>query len=400
MTCRMTCLNAITWRGPGRPDGAQRIEDVTLVGNTSIIPAFNAPLRIEATGDTALVVHNVTFNTQPYTGASAALAPPSDMVIDALGGAGEIDVSGNTFIDDAGTFASPDDSKNGKAAVSMIHSDGPVHITNNRFSGYRSAVEVSGRAGSSTFPGISIQGNDIAGTYDSVAPDKQGAALSITTENAGPGPAPFVDVVDNSIHDADVTSHGWDIHIVAGSTTPPVHVDVEGDRVAGGFGGVFWQGSNGSSLHLGNDFVTGTRFGVSVGAGSTGIDLTNVTFRRNNRDISNSGDLSLDSTLVEDPILVSGGASCSITFSRGPVTDPSVPDGCSDFQTALDPVFSASGNLGYRLDPTSPLIDQGSPRLRARPISRAILGPSARGADCRVRETSAPTRSTCAHPTL
>src|SRR4029079_17843345 len=160
--------------------------------------------------------------------------------------------------------------------------------------------------------------------------------ISISTENAAAGSGPFVHITDNFIHDGN----GWGIRATAGSTTPSVHVLGERNIMAGNFdGGVFWQGSNLSNLHLENDVLMQGTLGLSVPSGGTNVELSNVTFRRNTRDISTFGAISLDSTIVEDCTAVRGQASSRITFSRGPVMDPSVPDGCSDFQTDDDPGF-------------------------------------------------------------
>ena len=354
-----TVINAVSSNfGRG---GAGRIENVTLIGDTSPFALVNAPISINAIGDTPSKVHGVIFDARPYTGALGGVAPPADVVIDATGGAGPIDISGNTFIDDAGRAG---DVKNGKAGVSMSHSDGPVYVTGNQFRGYRSAVEVTGRARSSDGPGTIIRGNDIDGTYNYSFPSQMGHAISISTENAGAGfILSSVRIVGNVIGEPADPTDTYGVFVSAGITTPPVLVETDGNKFRGNYGGIFWQGAGSSSLALHNDVFTGGTFGLKVSRG-TSAQLKNVTFRDNRFDLSTAGPISLDSTLVEDPIDAQGtSASCAISFSRGPVMDPDAPGGCSDFQTTAGPGFASADRSDYHLAVTSPLLDLGNPQV-------------------------------------
>jgi len=96
--------------------------------------------------------------------------------------------------------------------------------------------------------------------------------------------------------------------------------------------------------------------------------------------------LRLDSSIVGDSpgvsMSLSGGSTCKITYSRGPITGSSV-DGCANFQTKKDPLFEADG---YHLTAASPLIDKGNrgaPPRHAKDIDgdrRALDGPD--GGNC------------------
>jgi hypothetical protein len=103
---------------------------------------------------------------------------------------------------------------------------------------------------------------------------------------------------------------------------------------------------------------------TAAGAGGD-VSATNTTFWGNGLDIGNQGAaLTLDSSIVQSPIVTGSGASCAITFSRGPVTGP----GCNNFQTTADPLMVGPDTFGvfdYALTATSPMIDAGNPAAPA-----------------------------------
>ena len=74
-------------------------------------------------------------------------------------------------------------------------------------------------------------------------------------------------------------------------------------------------------------------------------------------------DLTVDSSIVGAGGIVdatfpaTNGHSCTITHSRGAVTNAATNNGCDDFQTAAAPSFVSAGTGDYHLAPTSPLID-------------------------------------------
>jgi hypothetical protein len=116
--------------------------------------------------------------------------------------------------------------------------------------------------------------------------------------------------------------------------------------------------------------------------------LTNVTIIGSGTQMSlDSVRLRLASSIIGDTqafsMSLSGGSTCTITHSRGPVAGNST-DGCANFQTEQDPLFKADG---YHLSAASPLIDKGSPeapRRQGRDIDgdrRALDGPD--GGDCK-----------------
>jgi hypothetical protein len=115
---------------------------------------------------------------------------------------------------------------------------------------------------------------------------------------------------------------------------------------------------------LSGDVVQG---GLQVHGTETEATASNVVLESNQwptpaASVSGGASLALDSSIVVSTasggggIKWSGGGSCSISFSRGPVTVPG-GSGCEDFQTSADPQFGA----GWHLLPGSPLIDAGNP---------------------------------------
>jgi hypothetical protein len=81
------------------------------------------------------------------------------------------------------------------------------------------------------------------------------------------------------------------------------------------------------------------------------------------------GDLSIDSSILSNPISKAGSATtpfvCSIVFSRGATTAGTDPDGCDSFQTSADPVFAdpAPGVRDFHLTQASPMVDAGNPGM-------------------------------------
>ena len=106
---------------------------------------------------------------------------------------------------------------------------------------------------------------------------------------------------------------------------------------------------------------------VPVGSGQGDVSATTVTLWDNGTDISNAdADLTLDSSIAEDPIADAGTATCAITFSRGPLSG----SGCDGFQTTANPGFVNPGAGDYHLTSASPMIDSGNPAMPT--VSRDI----------------------------
>jgi hypothetical protein len=139
------------------------------------------------------------------------------------------------------------------------------------------------------------------------------------------------------------------------------------NRILGHDVGVLVVGGSGP-VTIDSDLISGSRAaGISLatppGATSPGADVTvaSSTIFGNAVDIINAGgDLTLDSTIVGNPIKAGPGANCTITFSRGPTTSGGP---CQKFQTDDPPGFNATGienPLAYHLTIDSPLIDRGA----------------------------------------
>ena len=264
-------------------------------------------------------------------------------------------------------------------------------------------MEVTGSTHSSDGPGTIIQGNDISGTYNYAFPSQMGHAISISTATASGGIIlPTVRIARNVIHKPADAIDVYGIYASARHHNAVRCRRDGGQQVQGKLWRYLLAGHQELPAVSHNDFFTGGTYGLRASSGAAGVQLENATFRDNRFDISTFGSISLDSTLVEDPIDVRGtSASCAISFSRGPVMDPDAPDGCSDFQTTAGPGF-ASADPAITTWPV-PARCSISATLQSRPLgiptSTGIPAGWAPGA-CQVGVISAPMRSTAARRKL
>ena len=109
------------------------------------------------------------------------------------------------------------------------------------------------------------------------------------------------------------------------------------------------------------------------------ISVTNATVVDNGQDIEvEETHLTLDSSIVEDPISLSGTGNpgCTISFSRGPST---LLGACTQFQTTASPGFVAAGgpvqDNDYHLTATSAMVETGTPAAPAAGIRDIDGGP-------------------------
>jgi hypothetical protein len=242
-------------------------------------------------------------------------------------------------------------------AIAVV--DGDPQITNNNIgsggNGYNIGVNVSSPAANPT-----IAGNTFGAIKEDTAETNPGTAIRVTNGQAtirrnvigqlGPGDvigvqfmqtAPMLGtggaVSGNVIH-----GNGTLFGINVLNTALPVNLD--------------------SNLVRG--FLTGLDSAGGTGTGNSEGDVTasNMTFVENGTDIALfDTHLTLDSSIVEDALSVSGGGGgnpgCTITFSRGPST---LPGTCTQFQTTADPGFVDSGSGNYHLLASSPMVDAGN----------------------------------------
>ncbi len=114
---------------------------------------------------------------------------------------------------------------------------------------------------------------------------------------------------------------------------------------------------------LSTNLIHGRDVGLSASSGT--VTATNLTAVDNSAaDIALTGGaaLTLNSSVVESPISVSGvGNGCAIEYSAGPVPPPA-PGACEAFQlSSAAPGFVDPAAGDYRLAPGSPLLDAGDP---------------------------------------
>jgi hypothetical protein len=142
------------------------------------------------------------------------------------------------------------------------------------------------------------------------------------------------------------------------AVAPNVGATLRRNRVEGGSTGIFVARVTIGTL-LDSNLVTGTASrGLEVR--ETGdVAIENLTAWGNtSADIQlTDASVSIDSSIVQDEIVLSGGTSCGITFSRGPTTTGG--DSCKFFTTTMAPNFVSATDL--RLTAASiAMIDQGN----------------------------------------
>jgi hypothetical protein len=267
-------------------------------------------------------------------------------LVHAFGNAGGSTITGNTF--NGSTTAGADQ-------VGVESQGVPVTISGNTF--MNTSVGVWAHGGGGT-----ITGNHISGAHV--------ASFSGDGIEVGPG-AGQPTITGNTIDSPGSSTDG--IAVEGSGPLPPLTgATIQRNRIIGGFfEGIVVEDSNGPVI-LDSNLITGaTTFGIhllddSPTPTSTDGDVTatNMTVTGNATDISiASAALTIDSSIVQDPIQTGGTAeSCSISFSSGPTTT-SGGDGCMNFQTTATP--DLGGSDGFHLLDTpnnrASFIDHGNP---------------------------------------
>ncbi len=199
-----------------------------------------------------------------------------------------------------------------------------------------------------------IGGNTILGTHSDGRLSGAGIRLSGTKQVTTHGnriaePATGVDERSNGIYienvpadgsvvsDHDVVEDATSIGVVVGDTRGPV--TLENDLVVG---------SKDRSIYAGNADSLTIADSTIAGAGYVDIGGSHVT---------------VDSSIIGEPVFANSGATCDITYSRGEVATGS--QGCDGFQTDADPKFADPAAGDYHLAANSPLLDAGNPAAPA-----------------------------------
>jgi hypothetical protein len=217
---------------------------------------------------------------------------------------------------------------------------------------------IKGNSFSDLKVGMSISGTGTITIEDNELADSRNAAIASTKGTL---------VLDrNFIH--GVISDGIALGGVS-PTTQAVAVTTHRNRIVGGQTGVNMIDVAGP-VSLNDDLITGgTLYAIgtldSNDDGDTQLSATNLTAIADDAapsDISvDSTDLTLDSSVVGDHGIFSGGdAGCSISFSRGPTTAPGA-SGCGGFQTTADPGLVDPGGGDFHLAAGSAMVDAGNP---------------------------------------
>ena len=248
-----------------------------------------------------------------------------------------------------------DDGVDAERRFGVTVAAGSPTITDNDFSNLSDAIFLS----SSATP--TVTGNEITGAH--VATSQGGWAVTVTDG--------IPVLAGNHIHtpDPDVFAGGVNVDELGGF----VGATLRRNRIFSHDVGVRAGGTT-ASVNLSSDAIIQGGDGLAVQdpppVGDTHVTATNVTLWSNVTDIPmDSGVLTLDSSIVQDPIAVLGMAACTITFSRGPTTGGN----CDNFQTTADPMFAPDA---YHLQAGSPMIDIGNPAPPVAPNDLDVDGQS------------------------
>ncbi|MGH2989488.1 MAG: right-handed parallel beta-helix repeat-containing protein [Gaiellaceae bacterium] len=254
-------------------------------------------------------------------------------------GAGASSVQNNVFTDTSG---GADDQR----GVSVVLPGSPT-IAGNRFENLQQGVAVSGGGSPTVF------GNTMTGTRQG---GNAGTAMSVVFD-ATPT------IVDNTISAPEPGDVTIGIQIVEGNPPAPTGAILRRNEVFDHMTNVDVRDTSGS-VTLDGDVLAGGSTGLfaiddpgnGTGSGEGDVTATNVTVFGNDL-FPNAAHLTLDSSIVGNQIGPVNGATCAITFSRGPVTG----SGCDNFQTTAAPQFVNPAANNYHLRAGSPMIDQGNP---------------------------------------
>jgi hypothetical protein len=235
-------------------------------------------------------------------------------------------------------------------AIGLVITGGSPTVDGNELRDLSDAITVSGDAAPT------ITDNVITGLSR-----ETGFAYGVKVEQGG-SPA----LRGNVIRDPDAPSATVGVSLQDDMSVLYVDAELDRNRILGQDIGVRFSDSAAVSLH--SDLIAGNGTGLTAAhsgapdAGPADVTATNVTIYDNGTDIGlSNNELTLDSSIVESQVNVSGTATCSIAHSAGP-GDSGCPasggGGNASFQFTQPPMFA---DAGYHLAPQSPLIDAGNP---------------------------------------
>lgn len=328
-----TALRALEVSGP-KPviEGGDTI-GVDIIDGASVegfdIRSAYSPVQVLGPG--SVLDNEITTTTSPVT--------KTHIYIQSF--AGNVLIEGNTLSDDG------DSEQTGVFSTATASMN--LTVRGNTFSGLRFPVwqqsgdgspliadnEISGLHGSDATGILVYQGTPVIVGNRIHSPSTTGTSGAFVADTNGPAGATL----------RRNTLEGLNYALLTGNTgVTPMSISMDGDQITGS-----------TSLAV-SAFNTGPELTISA---------TNVTAYDNATAFSlTDSSLTLDSSILGDPISKFGTSTCAIIFSRGPATGtPGDLTDCNDFQTTADPLFAGPGD--YHLLPGSPMIDAGNPAAPA-----------------------------------
>jgi hypothetical protein len=322
-------------------DTGAAIVDPGNDANPVIIASGGATVsNLTVRNDTARLVEvagpaTITGNTfdEENTG-----APTPNLLI--LSGAASPTVTGNHF----------QKASAGGTAIRNLSIASPT-ISSNVINHYNGGIDI--QAGTPQLLGNEVVNETGAGTCDPCA--------AILVEEA------VATITGNHLHDP-VTSSAIVVGIVDLSGSVATGATLSRNLIQGGGTSlrVAQLGGTISAVTMSDDALIDyqTR-GLLVDNIAPGVvSATNLTIASSQPGITadvavNHSNLTLDSSIVSNAgVTATNGATCTISFSRGPVASPG-GSGCSDFQTTANPLLT--GATDPHLLAGSPMIDAGNP---------------------------------------
>jgi hypothetical protein len=337
-----------------------------------ISSSYQGTAIVVPSGNPAGSIAGLTLVRGPAVGTAAVLRLADNATVTGNDVTGMSDATGSTGISvEAGSPAITGNSIFSTAragGVGISVDGGSPTISQNTLDGEAAAVQVGG--GSPT-----IARNTITGLASPNGTSTNGIGVQGATATA----TITANTVSSPLDPSDDTSSG--ISIAFGP-----HATLARNRVSGHDIGYLVLDA---AVSFHSDLAFGNNLGLWA-RGSTPVDAQNVTLYDNELPgfspspvdlrIGSAASLTLDSSIVEAPILVEGGSTCSITFSRGPTTSGGA---CEQFQTSAAPGFAAPGSGDYHLSASSPLLDAGNPAAPVAPNDQDFDGQArAQDADC------------------